>query len=111
MKNSSRLVEKIERNFRRSSRGIFASMASSRTRLLNSSQLSSRFRKRHSPGSSCFTRSSCRTDISKLLRSAEIYDPFPSASWERNNFSLHFILNGKHSRVVVGGELSWPEQS
>ncbi len=44
MKNSSQLLETMLRNFTRSSRGTVASSASSMTRALNSSQLSSRFR-------------------------------------------------------------------
>src|SRR5699024_2930698 len=46
MKNSSRLVAKIDRNRTRSSSGICGSEARSRTRSLNASQLSSRSRKR-----------------------------------------------------------------
>ena len=42
MKNSSRLLAKIARKFARSSSGTFGSSASSRTRWLNASQLSSR---------------------------------------------------------------------
>ncbi|MFN7979499.1 MAG: hypothetical protein U0P30_15295 [Vicinamibacterales bacterium] len=42
MKNSSRLVAEIERNFTRSSRGCEMSDACASTRRLNSSQLSSR---------------------------------------------------------------------
>jgi len=45
MKNSSRFEATIDRNFRRSSRGTEGSRASSRTRLLNSSQDSSRLTK------------------------------------------------------------------
>ena len=45
MKNSSRFELKIARNFTRSSSGLFASSASSSTRALNSSQLSSRLMK------------------------------------------------------------------
>ena len=42
MKNSSRLVAKIDRNLTRSSSGTVSSSASSSTRSLNLSQLSSR---------------------------------------------------------------------
>ena len=42
MKNSSRFELKMEMNFRRSSSGTVGSAASSSTRRLNSSQLSSR---------------------------------------------------------------------
>ena len=42
MKNSSRLLEKIARNFARSSSFCFGSRASDRTRRLNSIQLNSR---------------------------------------------------------------------
>src|SRR3954451_21485479 len=42
MKNSSKFEAKIARNFARSKSGFFASSASSSTRALNSSQLSSR---------------------------------------------------------------------
>src|SRR5579862_1398918 len=45
MKNSSALELKMARNLRRSRSGRRGSRASSRTRALNSSQLSSRFRK------------------------------------------------------------------
>ena len=43
MKNSSRLLEKIEINFSRSNAGTFGSAASSSTRRSKRSQLSSRF--------------------------------------------------------------------
>ena len=43
MKNSSRLVVKMERNLNRSSRGVASQLASSSTRSLNFSQDSSRF--------------------------------------------------------------------
>src|ERR671915_837747 len=49
MKNSSRFEEKIEQNFTRSSRGVFASAASSRRRALKSSQESSRLSTRAEP--------------------------------------------------------------
>src|SRR3954466_3541532 len=48
MKNSSRLVEKIERNFRGSRTGRVSSVASSRTLRLNSTQLSSLLKNGHS---------------------------------------------------------------
>src|SRR3954464_3186942 len=44
MKNSSRFVLKIERNFTRSRSGVRGSSASCSTRALNASQLSSRFK-------------------------------------------------------------------
>ena len=50
--NSSRLDEKIARNFARSSSGRSASSASASTRALKSSQDSSRFRSRCGPGAS-----------------------------------------------------------
>ena len=57
MKNSSRFVPTIERNFRRSSSGCAGSVAWARTRSLNSSQLSSRLMYNagflRSPGSIC----------------------------------------------------------
>src|SRR5688500_10864268 len=49
IKNSSRLVENMARNFNRSSTGQALSVASSSTRRLNSSQLSSRLKRGEIP--------------------------------------------------------------